>query len=135
MIAGIGEHFDYGLSHNTAIEAEAEVVDIIYVHLNALRPGHLLAPVNLRQPGNAGPHLEHTGLPSVIRLGIICQRRTRSDKRHVTFDDIEKLGKFVKARRPQKTPDAGDAVVAGKTDIPRTQLLGFLRSLTGIYTS
>ena len=97
------------------IEREREPVDVLDVEFDPLGPRDLFPAVDLRPARHARPHVEHPFLVLgilFVRPGVIGQSRTRSDERHVAFEDVDQLRQLVDARGADDSADTCNPAVA-----------------------
>ncbi len=73
------------------------------VELDARRRRELVAPLDLRGPGEAGPNGEALALPLVIPLDLVRQGRPRPDDAHLAFEHVDQLRELVE-REPSQDP-------------------------------
>ena len=91
------------------------MINIPYVHFYALVPFNTSSAVHLRPSADAGTHLKHSELffgIAVICPRMICQRRPRSEKAHVSLYDIDQLRQLVNACRPKHFSHSGHTGIA-----------------------
>ena len=90
------------------------MVDVPDVELQAFAPVHRIAPVDLSPAGDAGPDLVATGLTGIVPLEVLHEQRPRPDQAHIPPEDIQELRQLVDARRAEKAPQGGQALLVRK---------------------
>ena len=93
---------------------EVDALHILSVELETLAPLEGVAPVDLREPGETGPHAMTESLAVVVVGQVLDQKRPWPDDRHVTPDDVEHLGQFVQARGAQGAAELRQAPLVGQ---------------------
>src|ERR1035437_2405166 len=87
------------------------MVDVLEVKLHPLIEVDFIATADLPKTGEAGLHGETAALPWVIVLNFARDGRARSDKAHVSHENVPELWKLVEAGLAQETPERRDARV------------------------
>lgn len=105
------EHRCDGLEEDLDVECEADVVNIMNVHLQAVVPGERIASISCSVAGNARLHQELFTLVALVELGFSLEVGTRTYDAHVSDQDIEELREFIKARAAHERTDLRHAGV------------------------
>src|SRR5674476_1128865 len=82
---------------------ERPVVDVVEVQSHRVLPTEVRAATHLPGPGDARLDFETPADPRVVLNGFDRQAGTRPDQRHIAFDHIEELRKFIE-RGPAQQP-------------------------------
>src|SRR5436190_5668318 len=94
------------------IEPGRPMLDVPDVELDSLVPRQLCAAVDLRPPGDTGPHFEAAPLTRRIPLYLIRKRGAGADQAHVAPHDVPQLRQLVDREPAQHAAGAGDARIA-----------------------
>ena len=82
------------------------------VELDHLVEGHVVAPRDLPETGDAGRDVEALLGPAAAAAGFVDPQRPRPDQAHLAAHHVEELGHFVEAPLAQHSAHARDARVA-----------------------
>src|SRR5687768_2789354 len=107
------EHRRYGPDEDPEIGGERLPTDVLEVKAHPLVESQAAAAGHLPQAGDARLDVETAALPGLVLLGLLGQRRTRTDQAHVALEHVEELGQLVHRRRPHPLADPGDTRVTG----------------------
>ena len=72
-----------------------------------------MTAADLRQAGQARPHVVPSRLLGGIAVEVFRQQRTRADETHLALEDVPQLGQLVDARPAQERSKPGDASSVG----------------------
>ena len=100
-----------GLEEDLDIECEADVVNVMNIHLQAVVPGKRIASVSRSVAGNAWFHQELFALVALVELSLSLEVGTRAYDTHVSNQDIEELREFIKTRAAHERTDLRHAGV------------------------
>src|SRR5215208_7325452 len=112
----------YGSKKNIEIEPETGAFDIGNIQAQAIVEFQLGTPHDLPETGQSGHHIQPGGMPEFISLRS-KRRRTRTDKTHLAFQNIEELGDLVQAGLSQKPSNTGNTRIVCDLKIGPLQLI------------
>ena len=113
-----------GEQQDAQVQAPGAVLDVPEVELDALVPGQLGAPVDLRPARDPGLDRQAPALALGVAVDLDGDRRARADDRHLSAQHVDEVGHLVERRAAQQAPDAGDARVALADRQPGAHVLG-----------
>src|SRR5260370_27205521 len=89
----------------------------------------------LPQAGNTRFHFENPpAVPNVVGFKFIGYWRARTNKRHITAQNVPELGKFIEARFAKESPDrCGSRIVREVVDDSPSKGCTFTSRLTTVY--
>ena len=100
------EHEDLGIKPGRPRRCVSQVQPHHVIELDAASAG------NLPQSRNPGFDFHYpTTVPRLVSGQLIWNWRTRTDERHLSFENVQELRQFIQAGFPQQLPDSGDSRV------------------------
>src|SRR5262245_13005801 len=98
---------DYGkrrFCENLQVEPSRSVANVVQIHADHLIKGCPAPPVDLPFSGDSGFHFQYSApMPKRIGFKLIRYRRSGSDQRHLTFEDVNKLWQFIETALAEET--------------------------------
>nr|CAI0336050.1 hypothetical protein SHINE37_30209 [Rhizobiaceae bacterium] len=96
-----------GAGDDHEIAHQRPVADIMRVEGDARRIGHVVAPADLPETGEAGAGLEIVDGGGLVELQLVLDHRARPDEAHLAAQDVEELRQLVEAELAQHGADEG----------------------------
>jgi len=93
---------------DSQIEPGTELCDVAQIPLDALVPAHLVAALDLRQPGHPGPDAQSAELSRLVPLHLVGQCGPGPDQAHLAAQHVDELRQFVGGDPAQDPADPGD---------------------------
>jgi hypothetical protein len=89
------KHCRHGAQHDHDVAREVAGCGVFHVQLHALFVGRVAAAFDLPEPCEARTDGAVVAIELTLFGDLVLDDRTRSDDRHFTLQDVEKLGKLV----------------------------------------
>src|SRR6185437_8396306 len=91
------------------VQRQAQVVHVVYVQRELLRPRERVAAVHLRPSGDTRAHCVPALLLGRIERKVLHEQGTRTDQTHVTPDDIHQFRKLVQTGGAQQAAQRSES--------------------------
>jgi hypothetical protein len=93
---------------DSQIKRERELSHIVQVVLPSLAPAHLSSPVYLRKSRQTRLNLEALYAFPVVIGHLLWQRRSRTNQRHVSLQNVQQLWQLIQFEAPQERTHNGN---------------------------
>ena len=102
-----GKHNPYGFEKNMDVLLQGPVFDVFPVQTDhRVKITDLAAAADLPEAGDSRPCRHSGAVEGFVAIPFVHRRRTGADQRHVSLQDIEKLGELIQRQVADPSADA-----------------------------